>query len=108
VNWFRRDEQGKFLWPGYGDNLRVLAWMLERVAGTAGANDTAIGALPRAQDLNVTGLDITPAALEELLKVDHALWRKEVGDIRKYLTQYGTRLPQALTQNLDQVEKALS
>ena len=63
VNWFRRDEQGKFLWPGYGDNLRVLAWMLERVAGTAGATDTAIGALPRPEDLNVKGLNITPAAL---------------------------------------------
>ena len=107
VNWFRRDEQGKFLWPGYGDNLRVLAWMLERVAGTAGATDTAIGALPRPQDLNVTGLDIAPAALNELLAVDPTQWRKEVGDFRKYLTQFGARLPPVLTQNLDAVEKAL-
>jgi phosphoenolpyruvate carboxykinase (GTP) len=108
VNWFRRDEHGKFLWPGYGDNLRVLAWMLERVAGTAGADDTAIGALPRPQDLNVSGLDIAPAALTELLRVDPAQWRKEVADIRKYLTQYGARLPQVLSQNLDAVEKALA
>ncbi|HEY6454028.1 MAG TPA: phosphoenolpyruvate carboxykinase (GTP) [Steroidobacteraceae bacterium] len=107
VNWFRRDEQGKFLWPGYGDNLRVLAWMLERVAGTTGATETAIGALPRPQDLNVKGLDITPAALDELLRVDPAQWRKEVGELRKYLGQYGSRLPPALTQNLDTVEKAL-
>ncbi len=108
VNWFRRDEQGKFLWPGYGDNLRVLAWMLDRVAGTAGATDTAIGALPRPQDLNVKGLDIAPEALDELLKVDHAQWRKEVGEFRKYLGQFGARLPQVLSQNLDTVEKALA
>jgi phosphoenolpyruvate carboxykinase (GTP) len=108
VNWFRRDEQGKFLWPGYGDNLRVLAWMLERVAGTAGATDTAIGALPRQQDLNVKSLDIAPEALNELLRVDPSQWRHEVGEFRKYLAQYGTRLPAALTQNLDTVEKALN
>jgi phosphoenolpyruvate carboxykinase (GTP) len=108
VNWFRRDEQGRFLWPGYGDNLRVLAWMLERVAGSAGAHDTAIGALPRPQDLNLKGLDITPAALNELLRVDPAQWRNEVGEFRKYLAQYGSRLPAALTQRLDVVETALS
>jgi phosphoenolpyruvate carboxykinase (GTP) len=107
VNWFRRDEHGKFLWPGYGDNLRVLAWMLERVAGTAGATDTAIGALPRPQDLNVKGLEIAPAALNELLRVDPAQWRTEVGEFRKYLAQYGSRLPAVLTQNLEAVEKAL-
>ena len=107
VNWFRRDEHGKFLWPGYGDNLRVLAWMLERVAGTAGAQDTAIGALPRPQDLNVKGLDIAPAALNELLRVDPDQWRKEVAEFRKYLTQFGSRVPALLSQNLDAVEKAL-
>ncbi|HTC54465.1 MAG TPA: phosphoenolpyruvate carboxykinase (GTP) [Steroidobacteraceae bacterium] len=108
VNWFRRDEQGKFLWPGYGDNLRVLAWMLERVAGTAGAADTPIGALPRAEDLNIAGLNITTAALKELLNVDHAQWRNEVGEFRKYLAKFGSRVPAALTQNLDQVEQALA
>jgi phosphoenolpyruvate carboxykinase (GTP) len=108
VNWFRRDDHGKFLWPGYGDNLRVLAWMLARVAGTAGATDTAIGALPRPQDLNIKGLDITPAALDELLRVDPAQWHKEIGEFRKYLAQFGARVPAVLTQNLDTVEKALS
>jgi phosphoenolpyruvate carboxykinase (GTP) len=108
VNWFRRDEQGKFLWSGYGDNLRVLAWMLERVAGTAGATDTAIGSLPRPEDLNLKGLNIAPAALQELLHVDKTQWRTEVGEFRKYLAQFGSRLPAALTQNLDSVEKALS
>src|SRR5580698_707009 len=107
VNWFRRDARGKFLWPGYGDNLRVLAWMLERAAGSAGAHDTAIGALPRPQDLNVKGLEIAPAALNELLRVDPAQWRTEVGEFRKYLAQYGSRLPAVLAQNLEAVEKAL-
>ena len=77
------------------------------VGGTSGATDMAIGALPRPQDLNLKGLDITPAALDELLRVDPAQWRKEVGELRKYLGQYGSRLPPALTQNLDTVEKAL-
>jgi len=108
VNWFRRDEQGKFLWPGYGENLRVLAWMLERVAGTAGAEDTAIGALPRPQDLNTKGLAIKPEALNELLRVDPAQWRAEVGEFRKYLAQYGSRVPAAMTRNVDALEKALS
>ncbi len=108
VNWFRRDEHGKFLWPGYGDNLRVLAWMLERVAGTAGATDTAIGSLPRPEDLNMNGLNITPAALKELLHVDQAQWRTEVGEFRKYLAKFGSRVPAALTHNLDTVERALS
>ncbi|HTY94416.1 MAG TPA: phosphoenolpyruvate carboxykinase (GTP) [Steroidobacteraceae bacterium] len=107
VNWFRRDAQGKFLWPGYGDNLRVLAWMLERIAGTAGATDTAIGALPRPQDLNLAELDIDPKALDELLRVDPALWRNEVVEIRQYLAQFGSRVPASLTQNLDRVERAL-
>jgi phosphoenolpyruvate carboxykinase (GTP) len=108
VNWFRRDEQGKFLWPGYGDNLRVLAWMLERVAGTAGATDTPIGSLPRPEDLNVQGLNINPAALTELLHVDHAQWRSEVREFRKYLAKFGARVPAALTQNLDSVERSLA
>ena len=69
VNWFRQDADGKFLWPGFGDNLRVLSWMLERCAGRADANDTAIGYLPRPQDLNVKGLDINPEVLQELLSV---------------------------------------
>ena len=107
VNWFRRDDSGRFLWPGFGDNLRVLSWMLERAAGTAGANDTAIGALPRPQDLNVKGLEISDADLTELLKVDQTAWKSELGEFRKYLEQYGSRLPAAFATQLDKVEKAL-
>jgi phosphoenolpyruvate carboxykinase (GTP) len=101
VNWFRRDAHGRFLWPGFGENLRVLAWMLERCEGNAGAAETPIGWLPRPQDLNTKGLDIAPGDLQALLAVDPALWRKEVGEVRNYLQQYGARLPAAILQQLE-------
>jgi len=108
VNWFRRDAQGKFLWPGFGDNLRVLAWMLERCAGRGGMVETAIGQLPRPQDLDLRGLDLPKAALEELLSVDHDLWRKEALDMRTYLDEYGTRIPAALQSELSKLEARLA
>ncbi len=107
VNWFRRDANGKFLWPGYGENLRVLQWVLGRCAGTAGAQETPIGRLPRAQDLNIQGLNVAPEALEALLSVDSALWKHEVAEIRKYLEQYGSRLPSQLLQELAGTEDRL-
>ncbi len=108
VNWFRRDAQGKFLWPGFGDNLRVLAWMLDRAAGTAGAADSPIGRLPRPEDLNTQGLGVSAEALRELTSTDPALWRKEVTEIRSYLSRYGDRLPAALLRELDATEARLS
>ncbi len=107
VNWFRRDAAGKFLWPGFGDNLRVLAWMLERSAGSAGAVDSPIGALPRPQDLHTDGLGVGADALRELTSIDPVSWRKEVSEIRTYLAQYGERLPAALTRELDKTEERL-
>jgi len=107
VNWFRRDANGKFLWPGYGDNLRVLAWMLDRCAGRGGATETPIGNLPRASDLDLAGLDIAPDALAALLTVDHDDWRKEAAEIRAYLDEFGERLPAALARELDALEQRL-
>ena len=107
VNWFRQGADNKFLWPGFGDNLRVLEWMLDRVSGRAGANETAIGNLPRAADLNTAGLDISPAVLDELLSVKQDAWRKEVADIRAYLDEYGTRAPKAMYAELDGVAQRL-
>jgi phosphoenolpyruvate carboxykinase (GTP) len=107
VNWFRRDAAGKFLWPGFGENLRVLAWMLDRCAGRAGAMESAIGWLPGAGDLDTRGLDISPEALEALLAVDANLWRKESADIREYLTRYGERLPAAMLAELKNTEQRL-
>jgi phosphoenolpyruvate carboxykinase (GTP) len=108
VNWFRRDADGKFLWPGYGENLRVLEWILGRCAGAVQASETAIGNLPRPQDLNLKGLDVSTADLQALLNVDPALWKKEVADIRAYLQTYGKRLPAELARQLDAVEAKLS
>ena len=107
VNWFRRDAQNKFLWPGYGENLRVLAWMLDRCAGNAGATETAIGRLPRPEDLNTSGLDVSADALRALLTVDPALWRKEVADMRVYLGQYGSRVPAEMLEELKTTESLL-
>ena len=96
VNWFRRDTDGKFLWPGFGDNLRVLEWIIDRCSGKAGAQETAIGNLPREEDLNLAGLDLAPGVLAQLLSVQAEEWRTEAADIEQYLDEYGTRTPAAL------------
>jgi phosphoenolpyruvate carboxykinase (GTP) len=108
VNWFRQGSDGKFLWPGFGDNLRVLSWMLDRVAGRAGAKETAIGNLPRPEDLNLSGLDIKSEVVEELLSVKQEAWRKELHDIRQYLAEFGSRTPGTLYTELEEVEERLS
>ena len=107
VNWFRQDAAGKYLWPGFGENLRVLAWMLERCAGRAGAQDSAIGMMPRPQDLDVAGLDVDPAVLGELTSVPAPALRRELADIRAYLQGYGAHTPPALYAELDEVERRL-
>ena len=107
VNWFRRDADGKFLWPGFGDNLRVIAWMLDRAAGRAQANATPIGNLPRPEDLNTQGLNVSAEALKALLNVDPALWSKEAADIRTYMQGFGSRLPKELGTQLTALEGAL-
>jgi len=107
VNWFRRDAQGRFLWPGYGENLRVLAWMLDRCTVGAGATETPIGSLPRPADLNMNGLDVTSEALAALFSVDRTLWRQEVAEIGDYFSRYGARLPAELLQELAVTQKLL-
>jgi phosphoenolpyruvate carboxykinase (GTP) len=108
VNWFRRDAAGHYLWPGYGENLRVLAWILERCDGHAGAEDTAIGNLPRPEDLHLEGLDLKPEALAELLAVHPESWRREMADFRNYLTEYGGRLPAEMLAEVARVESRLA
>ncbi len=107
VNWFRRDPQGKFLWPGYGENLRVLAWMLDRCAGKAHAVEGGIGLLPRPKDLDTAGLDVSPEELRALLSVDTELWQKEVAEMRGYLSGFGERLPAELWAELEKTAAAL-
>ncbi|MEY4358004.1 MAG: hypothetical protein RL469_1330, partial [Pseudomonadota bacterium] len=108
VNWFRRDANNKFLWPGFGDNLRVLEWMLKRCAGEAEATETAIGYLPRAKDLNLAGLDIAAPALEQLLSVDATEWRTEAADMGKYMDEFGARTPAALRAEVQALQQRLA
>jgi phosphoenolpyruvate carboxykinase (GTP) len=107
VNWFRRDPQGNFLWPGYGENLRVLAWMLERATVGTGAVETPIGALPRPEDLNMNGLSVSRESIAALLAVDATLWRQEMSEIGAYFARFGSRLPHELLQELAITQKRL-
>jgi len=100
VNWFRQNAAGKFLWPGFGDNLRVLRWVIDRCKGTAGARETAIGYLPTAADLDTHGLELQSGALDELLNVDATQWKTEFADLAAYLTEFGGRVPKALESEL--------
>ncbi len=107
VNWFRKGSNGKFLWPGFGDNMRVLEWILARCAGEVGVQDTPIGGLPRSGELNLDGLDLGPAA-QELFHVDHDAWRAEYRAIGEYLDSFGARLPEDLRAEHARVSEALS
>ncbi len=100
VNWFRKTPDGRWLWPGYGENSRVLAWMCARVDGRVGAVETPIGLLPRPEDLDLRGLDIPPEDVQELLRVDVDAWRAEIPDIERHFAQFGDRLPQRLWEQL--------
>src|SRR5215472_6221235 len=107
VNWFRQDENGKFMWPGYGENSRVLKWVFERCNGTAHAIDTPIGRLPKPEDLDTRGLTISPATVTKLLTVDVAGWRAEIPMIREYFAKFGSRLPAGIKRQVDELEARL-
>jgi phosphoenolpyruvate carboxykinase (GTP) len=108
VNWFRKGADGKFLWPGYGDNLRVLEWIIDRCKGVVGAHETPIGHLPRRGDLHVEGLSIDNRALDELLEVDVEGWAAEVADLGHYLDSFGARTPDKLRAEQRRVADALA
>lgn len=107
VNWFRRDEDGRFLWPGFGENSRVLKWIFDRIDGKASAEKTAIGYLPNAGDLDTNGLDINNSDLEKLLAVDAAGWKEAIPQIRDHFAQFGPKLPSALVDKLNELDKSL-
>jgi phosphoenolpyruvate carboxykinase (GTP) len=108
VNWFRKGDDGKFLWPGFGDNMRVLEWILGRCNGSEGAEETPIGNLPRAQDLNLDGLDLARGKLEALLHVDTDSWIAEYESIGEYLASYGARAPAVLQHEQQRIAAALT
>ena len=107
VNWFRTDDDGNFIWPGFGDNLRVLEWIIKRCEGTADAVETAIGYEPKAEDINIEGLDIDRATVEGLLDVDKDLWKEEAKGIHEFYGKFGEKLPQALRDELATLEANL-
>ena len=108
VNWFRRDDDGRFLWPGFGENSRVLKWIFERVDGRADAVDTAIGRLPTPDALDTTGLSIDAADLDEILRVDTDGWSAAIDEIRDHFARFGDRLPAELDAQVDRLASALS
>lgn len=107
VNWFRKTKEGKWLWPGYGENSRVLKWIFERVSGEGEAVKTPIGYMPALNAIDRKGLKVSDADMAELLKVDREEWLKEVASIREYYTKFGDKLPQELRAELDALEARL-
>ena len=107
VNWFRKGDDGKFLWPGFGDNLRVLEWMIGRVKGEASAVETPIGFLPGDADLNLDGVTLSDEAKDKLFGFEQAGWQAEIASIGEYLDEYGPRMPQALKDEQQRIASAL-
>lgn len=107
INWFRKGPEGEFLWPGFGENSRVLAWIFERIEGTVDATDTPIGAIPAPDALYTDGLDMAPGAMDTLLAVDPEAWRLEIQGIEEYFATFGDHLPAALTAEFDALRKRL-
>jgi phosphoenolpyruvate carboxykinase (GTP) len=107
VNWFRRNEEGKFLWPGFGDNSRVLKWIFERVSGSEESVKTPIGHVPTPEALDTSGLNLSSEQLNELLSVDRAAWKKEVVELRDYFKMFGDRLPKGIQEELNALDSRL-
>ncbi|MDQ6686504.1 MAG: phosphoenolpyruvate carboxykinase (GTP), partial [Actinomycetota bacterium] len=107
VNWFRRDEDGGFLWPGFGENSRVLKWVVERMDGQAAAVETPIGYVPAPGALDVEGLDMTPDRVEEALRVDVEEWQAEIPQITEWFEKFGDQLPTVLWTELDGLKARL-
>jgi phosphoenolpyruvate carboxykinase (GTP) len=107
VNWFRTDDNGDFIWPGFGDNMRVLMWMLDRCEGKAQADKTPIGWEPKPEDINVEGLGIDHETIKGLLEVDTELWREDAKGIRAFYEKFGDKLPKELAHELEALEERL-
>ena len=107
VNWFRTDADGNFIWPGFGDNMRVLLWILDRCDGKAEAVETPIGFVPKAEDIDIEGLDLSLDTIKELLTVDKASWLEDVANIKEFYAQIGDHMPKELYEELDKLESNL-
>ena len=108
VNWFRTDDEGNFVWPGFGDNMRVLNWIIDRCEGKADAVETPIGYVPRPEDIDLTDLDMDIETLKSILKVDKDVWEKEAAEIEEHYKKFGDKLPAALREQLENLKKSLA
>ena len=107
VNWFRKTAEGKWLWPGYGENSRVLKWVVERVGGKVNARETPIGNVPTEKDIDLTGMDISPETVKQVLAVDPEEWRQELPSIKQHLEIFGDKLPPELQVEYENLKKRL-
>ena len=108
VNWFRTDDEGNFIWPGFGDNMRVLNWIIDRCEGKADATETAIGYVPKPEDIDLTDLDMDIDVLKSILKVDKDVWTKEAEEIEEHYKKFGDRLPSELREQLANLKANLA
>ncbi len=108
VNWFRTDDEGNFVWPGFGDNMRVLNWIIDRCEGNADATETAIGYIPKPEDIDLTDLDMDMDTLKSILKVDKDVWTKEAAEIEEHYKKFGDHLPEELREQLNTLKANLA
>lgn len=108
VNWFRKDADGRFMWPGYGDNMRVLKWIVERCSGRAAAHRTPVGNVPHADDIDLFGLDLKRTTLDALLAIDPEVWTREVDEIGQYFAGFGDRIPESLRRQVARIKAELA
>ena len=108
VNWFRQDDSGKFMWPGFGDNIRVLEWVIKRVKGGVQGHKTPIGIIPRLEELNLTGLDINEETMKKLFEIKPDAWKSELEDVKIFLRQFADTMPEEMWQEYKNLEAQLS
>jgi phosphoenolpyruvate carboxykinase (GTP) len=107
VNWFKKDSNGKFMWPGFSDNFRIIKWMLDRVDGKVSAKDTPVGLLPNISDLNLAGLDISEETMNYLFEIKKDEWQREIAGIEEFYSQFGERLPTELRNHLADLKRRM-
>jgi phosphoenolpyruvate carboxykinase (GTP) len=107
VNWFRKDKDGKWLWPGFGENSRVLKWMCDRVEGKVGANETPIGLMPKKEDFSFEGLKLSEGAWEKLMEVDTVAFKQTLANAKDYLSKFGDKLPAKMKEQMKALEARL-
>jgi phosphoenolpyruvate carboxykinase (GTP) len=107
VNWFRKDDEGKFIWPGFGENMRVLQWIVGQIEGKDSSTATPIGMVPKAEALNTEGLELSNEKLAQLLAVDNDTWSHEAGEIAGFFDSFGDKMPEELRLELQNLETRL-